>query len=132
MLLSVQLLLVPFALALIANSVDQAINNRTLYESWMWHMPTLAIWILYLPFLSVLIALGTLAAFLVQRAKTQHTSLLKQSLDIYRNWPLVTVGLAGLFILAVVFGRDSVHCVMGNPFHEVQYWHQTWRCIQRG
>lgn len=122
-------MLVPFASALIANSADKAINNRTLFHSWLWSMPTLAIWVLWLPLVAAAIALATLGIFLLQRSKAQHISLVKAAFDIQHNWPLLAVGLAGLFILAVVFFHDSVHCVTGNPVREVRNLHATWQCI---
>ena len=125
-------LLVPFFLALIANGLDKVINDHTLYNSWLWHMPALAIWVLWLPAVAAIIALIGLLAFLRQRAKAEHTHWYSPLVDFRHNWPVLAVALVGLGILGMVFFHDSVHCVAGNPIRELHNPHQTWQCIQRG
>ena len=123
-------LLVPFALALIANGLDTLLRNHTLYHSWLWQMPILTIWVLWLPILAALLALVSLLIFFRERSQQERYSF-KQLFDIHHTWPLLAPALAALFIIAMVFGHDSVHCVTGNPVHEIHNWHQTWQCIQQ-
>ncbi|WP_289444243.1 hypothetical protein, partial [Klebsiella pneumoniae] len=42
-------LLLPFTAALILNTIDQLTHHQSLYESWAWRMPILALWVLWLP-----------------------------------------------------------------------------------
>lgn len=125
-------LLVPFFLALIANGLDKAISNRTLYNSWLWHMPVLAVWVLWMPAAAAIIALASLLAFLHQRAGAEHTRWYARLFSLRHNWPILLVTMLSLGILGMVFFHDSVHCVTGNPVRELHNPHQTWQCIQRG
>lgn len=124
-------LLLPFIGVLIANSLDKILYNHTLFNSWLWHMPVLAIWVLWLPVAALAIAFASLVTFMIQRHKSTQQSLLRQLFDIAYNWPLLITGLAALFIVTLVIGHDSVHCVTGNPVRELHNWHQTWQCIQQ-
>lgn len=126
------LLLVPFMLALIANGFDKAISNQTLYNSWLWHSPLLGIWVLWLPLAATILSGATLLTFLVRRIKQGEGGVLQRALSIQYTWPLVGALLAGLFILAVLFGHDSTHCVLGNPITELRHPQQTWQCINQG
>lgn len=125
-------LLLPFASAVVANGLNEAIYGHTLYQSWLWHMPVLAIWVLWLPLVAAGLALISLVIFLRQRSKVAHASWWKVLLDWRRNWPLLVVAVLGLGIMFLVLFHDSVHCVTGNPAREIQHWQQTWQCIQRG
>jgi hypothetical protein len=118
-------------LALIANGADKVINNRTLYHSWLWQMPALAIWVLWLPFAAAVIALASLGVFLARQSRSDHTSWFKQLLNFPRNWPIVLIALAGLGILALVQLHDTTQCVAGNPVREAHHLHQTWQCVQQ-
>jgi hypothetical protein len=121
-------LLVPFMLALIANSADQLANGSTLYYSWLWRMPVLGIWVLYLPLAAAVIAFVSLAIFL---KRTKHRNWLRAVLDIRHDWPVVIVLLAGVSILGLVQLHDTVQCVAGNPLREAHQLHQTWQCVQQ-
>lgn len=120
------LLLVPFVLALLANGSDKVLHNNTLYHSWLWSLPVLTIWVLVLPSLAALLSLTTFTVWAKQRP-----NFWRSLIDFRHNWPMLLVGLAGLFIVAFVFGHDSVHCITGNPIREVHNPHQTWQCIQQ-
>lgn len=124
-------LLLPFIGVLFADGLDKVFYDHTLQSSWLWHMPVLAIWVLWLPAAALAIALASLVTFLIQRHKATQQSLLKQLFNIAYNWPLLVTGLAALFIVTLVIGHDSVHCVTGNPVRELHNWHQTWQCIQQ-
>lgn len=120
------MLLVPFVLVLLANATDKVLHNHTLYNSWLWSQTVLTIWVLVLPALALLLSFVTFVVWTKQRNDFWHSLI-----DIRHNWPMLLVGLAGLFIVALVFGHDSVHCITGNPIREMHNWHDTWQCIQQ-
>lgn len=126
------LLLVPFAAALTANGMDKMFHNQTLYQSWLWHTPALALWVLWLPAAALLVALGSLMVYIFRRSRAMATKPDHRTADVMRTWPLVLMAVVSLGIIAIVFGHDSVHCLTGNPIHEVQHWGQTWHCVQDG
>lgn len=125
--LAAAICLVPFMAALAANSLSQLTGHGALYHTWLWCRPLLAAWVLYLPLAAVVLALGGTAYLALQR-RHDWNSL---SRIVLLSWPALLVGSAGLGIIAMVFGHDSVHCITGNPVHEIQHWQQTWRCIQQ-
>lgn len=122
------ILLLPFTLALIANAATTLLLHHTLYSSWLWQMPLLGFWVLWSPSIATVLALATLCVFLVKR---QQYPLTTWRVIVRQSWTLIIVAGVGLFIVATVFGHDSVHCVVGNPVRELQQWHQTWRCIEQ-
>jgi hypothetical protein len=116
-------LLLPFAAALMANTLDTLLRHQTLYNSWLWHTPMLAVWVLYLPLLAGAIGIISLVVALWRIHTTR-----KHTLSV---WPLAAVCLVTLGILGVVFLHDSVHCVTGNPIKEIRNAHTTLRCIEQ-
>jgi hypothetical protein len=124
-------LILPFTLVLLANGLDKILNNRTLENTWLWHTSALAIWVLWLPAAAAIMALISFLTLIIQRGKATHTSPFRQLLNIRYSWPLIITGLAGLCIVALVLGHDSVHCLTGNPVRELHNWHQTWQCVQQ-
>lgn len=126
------LMLLPFLAALAANALSKIITGQTLYGSWLWHAPVIAIWVLWLPLLATAIALGTLLVYIWQHSRLEHKSIFVSAQNIRHDWPLLLVAATGLGILAILFGHDSAHCVTGNPVRELQQWHQTWQCVQNG
>lgn len=125
------ILLTPFVIALIANALDKLLYNHTLYVSWLWHAPFLALWALWLPLLATILALGTVVLYLLRRFRTMHSPH-NIAADVRSTWPILIVVAGGLFILAVLFGHDSAHCVLGNPLQEATNLPHTWQCIQQG
>ncbi len=123
------LLVMPFIAALVANSLDRVINNHTLYHSWVWSTPVIKFWVLYLPITALFIAA---VSYLVYFIRQKRTPLLKRLLDIKHSWPIIIPAVFALGILFVLAFHDSVHCVSGNPFHEISNYHQTLQCIKRG
>lgn len=121
-------LLIPFVLALLANGLDKAIYNRTLEQSWLWHAPFASLWVLWLPLAATILALATLVVYILQ----QPGGDLKRLFRVQYFWPILGVALIGLFILAVLFGHDSTHCVLGNPITELGHPQHTWQCISQG
>jgi|GEM_PF-817221 len=124
-------LLIPFVLALAANTLDSLLFGRTLYASWLWHMPVLAIWVLWLPLAAALLALGSIAVYEVRTTHAERKYLTVLT-TIRRIWPLLAVSLVALGILAVVFGHDSGHCLVQNPVTTATHIPQTLACIQHG
>lgn len=122
-------LLIPFAAALTANGFDKAMNNHTLYGSWVWGKPALTAWIIILPALAFLLAFVSYILFIVSHPKV---NLFKRLFDVERVWPVAITGIIGLGILFMVYFHDSVHCWVQNPVHFVTQWHQTWTCTERG
>ena len=121
-------LLTPFFIILLVNGL----TAHGLYHTWLWHVSVLGIWLLVMPATAVAIAILTLFRWLIERHRLEKVSYWTSLKDIKHSWPLVIILLIGLFIIAVVFGHDSVHCV--NPYQN-KFWHDfhgTWRCIQRG
>ena len=120
------MLLIPFAAALAANTLSQLFRHRTLYSSWVWHSPFIGLWVLWLPLIAFVLALGSLIVFGIRE---RHRGAVRQ---ISTYWPLVIVLLAGTGILATALGHDSAHCLIGNPVSEARNIHATWQCIQNG
>ena len=122
------IMLIPFAVGLIANSLDGLINNQNLYNSWLWHMPVLAIWVLYLPALALLFSLLTYMVYLLRGADSKKLVWLKRAVDIKYVWPIILPGLVALGILFILIFHDSGHCWVQTPSHLLTHLSQTWKC----
>jgi len=122
-------MLLPFVGALVANLLDQLVNNHDLYNSWLWRAPALATWILYLPILAFLVA-GISYAVYVSRGAGGKTWL-KRALNIVVSWPVLVSGLTAFAILFAVAFHDSVHCWVQSPAHVATHLSQTWQCSER-
>lgn len=123
------LLLVPFVAALVANSLDKVINNHTLYTSWLWKMPVLGVWVLYLPATALLLAIGGYAYYITQYKKT---SWLRRLLDVKHSWPILIPGLCAFGVLFILAFHDSAHCWVQTPSHLVTHINMTWKCTTNG
>lgn len=119
------LLLLPFFAALIANGLDKVINNHALNGSWVWRMPFLGLWALYLPLLAFVLATGS---YLLYLTKYKKTSWLKRILDIRHSWPIILPAIAAFGILFILAFHDSGQCIVQTPAHFVSHISQTWRC----
>jgi len=119
------LLLLPFFIALAANGLDKAINNHTLYGSWLWRMPVLGLWVLVLPLSAFLLAVGS---YLLYLSRYKKTSWLKRVLDVKHSWPVIVPAVIALGILFILAFHDSVQCWMQTPTHLVTHMQQAWRC----
>ena len=126
------LMLIPFTFAVIMNTFDQALYHQTLYQSWGWSMPVLMVWALWLPALAVVLSGISLVYYIVQRTRDTKQTVRRVVLQAQYFWPLLAAFCASLFLLAMLFGHDSVHCVTGNPIHELYRWRETLLCIQHG
>ena len=126
------LMLAPFILAIILNTLDQVFRHQTLYESWGWSTPVLMVWALWLPTIAVVLSGISLVLYVIRRARDTKQAAVQVALQAQYFWPLLVTLCAGLFLLALLFGHDSVHCVTGSPVRELQEWRETLRCIQRG
>ncbi len=119
-------LLLPFVAALIANGLDKVINNHTLYNSWLWHTPVLSIWVLRLPQLAFLLAVGTYLVYLL-KSRDNKQSWLKRVLDIRHSWPIVIPAIFAFGVLFIIAFHDVGQCIQ-SPSHVVSHASQTWRC----
>lgn len=118
------ILLAPFVVIVLINSWA----NHALDNGWLWHVPVLATWLIVMPGLAVVLALGALVAWIGH----DHQGGVWRSLFHRRQtWLLLAISLFGLGILALVFGHDSVHCVIQSPVQTWQHWSETWRCIRQ-
>jgi hypothetical protein len=124
------MMLLPFCAALLANSVDQLVNNHSLYGTWLWKMPLLSIWVLWLPLIAAILGISSLLVFLHHQRKAQINPI-NALLDFRYNWPLTLIAISGTCILALVFFHDSIRCVTGNPVREIHNPTATWHCIEQ-
>lgn len=122
------ILLLPFFFFLIINSLFA----HRLYHTWVWSTPILFEWIVVLPALALLISAVVFTVWLLTQQERNKLVFWRNILDVRHNWPVLLTGFMGLFIILVVFGHDSVHCVMHNPVQEIRNWRDTLRCIQQG
>jgi hypothetical protein len=123
-------LVAPFVLSLCANGIDKLAHHQTLYHSWLWRTPWLALWVLYLPMVALALAITSVAITLLCWDDKTNESAWWFAI-FRRSWPVLLIGCFALFILLVVFGHDSVHCITGNPVREMQQWHSTLHCVQQ-
>lgn len=124
-------MLLPFMAALIANSLDKIINNHTLYASWLWKLPILRFWVLWLPEASFAFVAGTYIYFLAERNKSQQTNLIKRIGDIKRSWPIVVPGILAFGILFILAFHDSGQCWVHSPTYVTSHLSQEWQCTTR-
>lgn len=118
-------LLVPFFAALIANGLDKVINNQTLQGSWLWKMPALAVWVLYLPLVAFLLA-G--ASYVRSVARHQKKPWLKRIFDVKHAWPIMLPAVLALGVLFVLAFHDSAQCVQHLPSYLVGHTREVWQC----
>jgi hypothetical protein len=116
-------LLLPFISALIANALDTFVRHQTLYSSWLWREPMLAIWVLYLPLIAGSVGVISFIAAVWRLRASQK--------NVLTAWPLAASCLVALGILGMVFMHDSVRCVTGNPIKEIRNAHATLHCIEQ-
>jgi hypothetical protein len=122
-------LLVPFILALMANSADKVIYNHTLDKSWLWSGGMLRVWIIWLPTIALFIAAVSFANF-VARNSTK-TSWIKRLGDIKRAWPVVIPLIGAIFIMFVLVFHDSVQCWVHSPMYTSEHLAQAWHCTNQ-
>ena len=116
-------LLVPFWIVIAVNSLNQhAVGDSTVWKRTLWVL------LVILPAAAFLLNVGTFMKWAVER----KVPLWKSLFDVSHNWPMLLIAGLGLAITLFVPFHDSVHCVTGNPIQELQNWHDTWRCIQKG
>ena len=126
------ILVLPFCAALAANGLDKVINDRTLYHSWLWHMPVLGIWVLWAPAVALLLATATYARYRAKPAAASKRSRHEPSFDVMRTWPVLLPGVFAFSILCMLAFHDSAHCWVQNPVSSVTRFHQTWQCTKQG
>lgn len=120
-------LLLPFLAVLAANGLDKLINNRDLYNSWLWHAPVLRIWIIILPALAFLFVAASYIAFIIKGSSSKQ-SWFKKMFDIRHMWPIILPGLIAFGVLFLVEFHDSTQCWVQTPGHLMTHISQTWQC----
>jgi len=121
-------LLIPFFAALIANSLDKVINNRTLFNSWLWQSPAIGFWVLYLPEAALLLALASYVAYVYKGTAGKKSSALRRALDVKHSWPIVVPAILAFGILFMLAFHDSVQCWIQSPSYLVSHASQAWQC----
>lgn len=119
------LLLLPFIAALLANGLDKAINNHTLYGSWLWKSPFIGLWVFYLPLIAFVLAVGSYLLYLTKYKKTKWFNRL---LDIRHSWPILIPAVFAFGILFLLAFHDSGQCFVHTPAYLVGHTSQTWKC----
>jgi hypothetical protein len=122
------LLLLPFFAALAANGLDKVINNHTLLNSWLWKMPVLGLWVIELPLIAFVLAIGS---YLFYLTKYKKTPWLKRILDVRRSWPIILPAVVAFGILFLLAFHDSAQCWVQTPTHFVTHVSQTWQCTAK-
>jgi hypothetical protein len=123
------LLLMPFVLALVANSISVSFFGHSLYQTWVWSTPFLGLWVFILPSIALAVAVISYGAYLVSSTREKKRPL-KTILDLRATWPILSVGLVALGILFMLRYHDSGQCITHNLSSAVQHLQQTWECIQ--
>lgn len=122
------LLLVPFFAALSANALDKLIHNHTLFNSWLWRMPALGIWVLRLPELALLLAVVTYVVYVARSGGSQSGSRLRRAMDVKHAWPVLAPAIIALGVLSIVAFHDSIQCWVHSPTQIVGHFSRDWRC----
>ncbi|MDB5163688.1 MAG: hypothetical protein JWS12_305 [Candidatus Saccharibacteria bacterium] len=122
------LLLLPFFIFI----TFDGLSSHSLYNSWFWHPPVIASWLVFMPAAALLLSLGTFWRWSQQRRRQNQTSFVKTIFQWQYNWPMLAVAVLSAGIIALAFGHDSVHCVVHNPVREIRNWQTTWTCIKQG
>ncbi len=120
-------LLLPFIAALIANGLDKVINNHTLYNSWLWRTPILSLWVLRLPEIALLLAVGSYIVYLARGTGSTKSTWLKRALDIKHSWPIIIPAIFAFGIMFLLAFHDVGQCIQ-SPSHAVSNINQTWHC----
>lgn len=122
------LLLLPFFVAIAANSIDSLVHNAHLYNSWLWRSPAIVLWVFYLPAMAFIISLVTYSLFVFKDAP-KNKAWFKRALDLMHSWPVLIVGIIALSILTFAEFHDSSQCIVQSPVHAVTHASQTLNCI---
>ena len=121
------IMLLPFLAALGANGLDRLINNRNLYNTWLWHAQILRIWVIILPALAFLFMAASYLAFVIKSSSSKQ-SLIKRMFDVRHIWPIILPGVVAFGVLFLVEFHDSGQCLAYSPGHVVTHLGQAWQC----
>lgn len=119
-------LLLPFFTALALNGLDKLFGNHSLQNSWLWQTPTLSIWVLRLPEIALLLALGSYLVYVCQ-GRDRHFWRTR-ILDLKHLWPLILSGGLAFGILFIVAFHDSGQCWAHSPAYLSGHLQQAWSC----
>jgi hypothetical protein len=84
-----------------------------------------------MPGFASLLCVATFFTWAAAEHRQNRKSVWHNLRGIRSSWPLVTVGVLSLMIVAFMLGHDSVHCVMGNPVKEVRNLNATFLCLRQ-
>jgi hypothetical protein len=120
--------LLPFMVILLLNGLDKVINNRTLYNTWIWSGAVLRIWVFWLPVLALLVTLVSFIFYVLRKSDVKQSSILKRIIDIKHSWPIIIPAVIALGIVFLIMFHDSAHCWVHSPSHLVAHINQPWQC----
>ncbi len=123
------LLLVPFTLAIAANSISRMILGQDLNHSWLWSTPAIWLWAIWLPQAALIVAAVSWLAYIWHGSAR---SRLSRAFDVRHGWPIMVSGMMAGAIIFMIFFHDSVHCWIQNPVTTVTHWQQTVLCSNGG
>jgi hypothetical protein len=121
------ILIVPFFIT-IASGILQ---NQPVMDNHAW-AAFFTVLIIVLPAIAFVLNSISFMRWSVHESRQRKTSLWKHIFDFAHSWRQLLVGGLGLFIVLLVLGHDSAHCIAGNPYGELRNWHQTKQCIDTG
>jgi len=124
------LLLLPFFVILAINTTDQLVFGHSLYNSWLWHMPQLGIWVLQLPLAALIIAAVCYVAYVLAGPDRGKLHWWQRATDVRRAWPVILPILVGCGVLFLFFFHDSVHCWTHVPTYMFTHLSSEVRCTQ--
>lgn len=122
-------LLLPFFLSILANTIDRIVYNHNLYKSWLWHSPAIVLWALYLPALAFIISLASYTTY-VFKTNDKNKTWLKRAVNIINSWPVLAAGVVALGILLMLEFHDSTQCLVRSPLHAITHASKTLNCIE--
>jgi hypothetical protein len=123
------ILLIPFFTALLANGLDKVINGQTLYRSWLWRMPFLGLWVLWLPEIAFLIFITSYLVYVCSPSAKRVGSWHGRLADRKHLWPIMVPGVLALGVLILVAFHDSTQCLAHTPSYIIGHSTQTLRCV---
>lgn len=112
--LAALMLLSPFVVALLADEIAEFTTGDHLYNTWLWSRGALIVWIVVLPFISLVISLSIYIISLIRQIKKKVSPFAK------RYWLVLLTILFSAGILFLVVFHDSAHCWHGKtPINDV-------------
>jgi len=99
-------LLAPFFIAIAIDEISEFITGGHLYNTWLWNSTVLFIWIVALPFASLVLSLSTYLVSLIRHRNKKMFFLGK------KYWLTIITILLSVGILSLAIFHDSMRCWM--------------------